>query len=433
MLPRLRISDNKRFIQDENGKPFFWLADTAWELFHRLTREECTYYFENRALKGFTVIQAVVLAELDGLRIPNMYGDVPFQNLDPHFPNENYFQHVDWVLKEAEQWNLYVALLPTWGDKVNQRYDWAKGPEVFTIDNVKHYGSFLGRRYAKQTNIVWVSGGDRYPDDKGMAIWRSLAYGIIEGVGDKAKTILTFHPQPFETGSSSRWFHEDDWLDFNMLQTGHDKQKNTFDYIKADYDKTPTKPVLDGEPTYEAHPLSFNAAANGYSSDVEVRKYAYWSLFAGGCGYTYGCHSIWQFYTSKHEGVNGPLYTWQEALNLAGACQMVFLKQLMTSRNPSIRIPDQDLVSNNHPKGEHYITAARAQNGAYGFVYSPTGKSFHINTTHFPSPQLRCRWFNPRDGSYTIEGFREKEPLLFFKPPTEGYGQDWVLVIDAYQ
>ena len=31
-----RVSDNRRFLLDQFGKPFFYLGDTAWELFHRL-------------------------------------------------------------------------------------------------------------------------------------------------------------------------------------------------------------------------------------------------------------------------------------------------------------------------------------------------------------------------------------------------------------
>ena len=38
--PRLAVSANKRFLVTADGKPFFWLGDTAWELFHRTTREE---------------------------------------------------------------------------------------------------------------------------------------------------------------------------------------------------------------------------------------------------------------------------------------------------------------------------------------------------------------------------------------------------------
>ena len=55
-----------RYLQYADGRPFFYLGDTAWELFHRTTREEARLYLEDRARKGFTVIQAVCLAERDG-------------------------------------------------------------------------------------------------------------------------------------------------------------------------------------------------------------------------------------------------------------------------------------------------------------------------------------------------------------------------------
>jgi len=39
-LPRLKVFDNpkhpnnRRYIVTETGEPFFYLGDTAWELFH---------------------------------------------------------------------------------------------------------------------------------------------------------------------------------------------------------------------------------------------------------------------------------------------------------------------------------------------------------------------------------------------------------------
>src|SRR5688572_16130487 len=93
-----RVSDNGRFLLCENGQPFFYLGDTAWELFHRLNREETEEYLQDRAAKGFTVIQAVILAEENGLRVPNRYGALPLEDFDPTRPNEEYFAHVDWVI-----------------------------------------------------------------------------------------------------------------------------------------------------------------------------------------------------------------------------------------------------------------------------------------------------------------------------------------------
>ena len=62
-LGKLRVAANQRYLQYDDGTPLFYLGDTAWELLHRLNREEAQYYLSNRAAKGFTVIQAVALAE----------------------------------------------------------------------------------------------------------------------------------------------------------------------------------------------------------------------------------------------------------------------------------------------------------------------------------------------------------------------------------
>src|SRR3712207_7016146 len=86
----VRISTNRRFLVHDDGTPFFYLGDTAWELFHRLTLAEAEIYLRDRAAKGFTVIQAVVLAELEGLHTPNMGGDLPLIGDEPTQPNEPY-------------------------------------------------------------------------------------------------------------------------------------------------------------------------------------------------------------------------------------------------------------------------------------------------------------------------------------------------------
>src|SRR5215212_1909508 len=141
----LKVSDNHRFLVHADGTPFFYLADTAWELFHRLTIDEAEKYLENRRAKGYTAVQAVALAEFDGLGTPNRQGHLPLANNDPANPNEDYFKDVDAVVDIAQKKGIFIAFLPTWGDKVNKR--WAKGPEIFTKDNARTYGEFLGKRY----------------------------------------------------------------------------------------------------------------------------------------------------------------------------------------------------------------------------------------------------------------------------------------------
>ena len=92
-MQRIHVSSNRRFLVKDDGTPFFWLGDTAWELFHRCDRDEVAHYLENRRQKGFNVIQAVVLAEEDGLNTPNALGYCPLINNDPTQPNEAYFAH----------------------------------------------------------------------------------------------------------------------------------------------------------------------------------------------------------------------------------------------------------------------------------------------------------------------------------------------------
>lgn len=271
------MSDNQRYLQTSDGRPFFWLGDTAWELFHRLNREEATRYLKTRAEQGFTVIQAVALAELDGLGTPNPYGESPLENNDPAKPRDAYFRHVDFIIDQAAKEGLFIALLPSWGDKVFTDR-WGKGPEVFTVDNAHAFGRYLGTRYKNRKNIVWVMGGDRNPrNEADVAIWRSLAAGVEESIGGSKNALMTFHPQPnsLEDAGSAKWFHNDKWLDFNMFQTRHCRENNIWDRIQVAYNKIPVKPVIDGETLYEDHPVCFNAKDLGISSAYDIRKHAF--------------------------------------------------------------------------------------------------------------------------------------------------------------
>ncbi|MES2830347.1 MAG: glycoside hydrolase family 140 protein [Bacteroidota bacterium] len=431
-MQALKVSANKRFLVYEDGKPFFYLGDTAWELFHRLTLADAELYMENRKQRGFTVLQAVVLAELDGIDEPNAFGHKPMQGHDPDKLNEAYFKDVDVFVKLAASKGLYIGMLPMWGDKINKS-SWGKGPEIFNTQNAKTYGRFLGNRYKDQKNIIWIMGGDRNPrDNKDIEIWRALAAGIADGCGGYDKALMTYHPQPKENGGSSTWFHNDEWLDFNMMQTGHCKDGTNYDKISYDYNLTPTKPVIDGEPLYEDHPICFDWKKNGFSNADDIRKLAYWQVFAGAFGHTYGCHAVWQFYSPEREPVNAPQRPWKEAINLPGATQMGYVKKLMLSQSFLDRIPDQTLIAGNNPKTGEYCSATRAADGHYAFIYTPTGKSLSLNTKVLKGVALYSKWFNPRTGAFTSVKREVKKPEMTFNPPTSGgAANDWVLVLTS--
>ncbi|MGY4385896.1 hypothetical protein ACVWYN_002944 [Pedobacter sp. UYP24] len=428
-MQSLKVSYNHRFLVYENGKPFFYLGDTAWELFHRLTLKEAGVYMENRRQKGFTVLQVVILAELNGIDGPNAMGHTPMRDHDPSKLNEDFFKDIDAFIRLAESKGLYIGLLPTWGDKLFKN-SWGMGPEIFNQQNAGDYGKFLGSRYRNQKNIIWILGGDRNPRDaKDVEVWRAMGNGIAEGAGGYYKTLMTYHPQPKENGGSSTWFHNDKWLDFNMMQTGHCKDGTNYDKITYDYNLKPVKPTMDGEPLYEDHPICFDWKKNGFSNADDIRKLAYWQVFSGAMGHTYGCHAIWQFYAPGREPVNAPQHTWQHAMDLPGATQMGYVKKLMLSVSFLDRIPDQSLIKNENLKTGDYCVATRAIDGHYAFIYTPTGKSLHINLLSMKSKQVYCKWFNPRSGQFTKQFKQAKLEDMAFNTPDHGSGKDWVLVL----
>ncbi|MBO0936187.1 glycoside hydrolase family 140 protein [Fibrella sp. HMF5335] len=427
---RLRVSENKRYLVHQDNTPFFWLGDTAWELFHRLNREEADQYLKRRAAQGFTVVQAVALAEFDGLKEPNPYGETPLRNNDPTTPNEAYFAHVDYIIDRAASYGMVVAFLPTWGDKLFKS-GWGQGPEIFNQTNARVYGRYVGNRYKNRENIVWVLGGDRNPRDGSadVAVWRAMAEGIQDGVGGADKALITYHPQPngMEAGAG-KWFNTEPWFDLNMHQNGHCRATPMYDFITAAYNRQPTRPTLDAEPIYEDHPVCFNANDLGTSNAYDVRLYAYLDLFAGAFGHTYGCHDIWQMYSNARPAVNSPHLFWQQALDLPGANQMAHVRKLMTARPLLDRVPDQSLIIENNLGPAERIQATRGKD--YAFVYSAVGKPFTINPGKLLGKQFTATWFDPRTGKAQSAGAFTNQKPQRFTPPDSGYGHDWVLVLD---
>jgi len=436
-LPQLKVSDNKRFLVTVDGQPFFWLGDTTWELFHRLNREQAVELFENRAARKFNVLQSVAIAELDGHTDPNPYGHLPFTDLDitkpavKEGPQNDFWDHVDFTLAEANKRGLYIGFLPTWGrfwrDTSNNR------KPLFTAANAEIYGEWLGRRY-KNAGLIWILGGDRpIENDTHKEIIRATARGLRKG--DGGAHLRTFHP-PGGNGSST-WFHDDEWLDFNMRQNGHVPEfTGRYNKTFEDYKRTPIKPVLDGEPIYEDHPVSFKANELGHSIGSDVRRPLYWNLFTGAFGHTYGHHSVWQMWSPGKPPINNPLMPWNEAINQPGAAQMQHGRALIESRPFLTRIPDDSIIASNRVPtsipgaGRYRFVATRDTDGTYAMIYAPVGRKFSVHMDKITGPKVRAWWFNPRDGSAKEIGTFDNKGVREFTPPDYGEMLDWVLVLD---
>ncbi len=415
----LRISDNHRYIVHEDGTPFFYLGDTAWGLFTGLELDEVEFYLKDRAEKGFTVIQALVLGFGK-----NIYGEFSLEDRNPEKPNEAHFKHVDAIVDKAEALGLVIGMLPTWG------FHWSGEHAIFTPENAYSFGKFLGSRY-KGKPIIWILGGDEnIRNDKERAIIEGLARGL--GVGDGGEHLITFHPRG--TGLSSDYFHHAEWLDFNMFQSSHaalDHDNGLF--AENDYKLNPPKPTLDGEPRYETIPVSFYW--EGFNpmvrfDDYDCRQAAYWSLLAGACGHTYGNNSVFQFHSGEKEGAINALIPWKNAINHPGAFQMGMVRKLFESRPFQLLEPNDEIVLDGPKHGGAKIRAAVASDHSFAFIYSPRGAKFTIDKSMIPAQKQNEIWFDPRYGVSYLLDEGDTMGIQTYTPPTNGRGCDWILIIE---
>ena len=419
----MTVSANDHYLQYEDGTPFFWLGGTAWELIHRLNKQEVDNYLTDRAKKGFTVIQTVILAELDGLNTPNAYGQKPLIDNDPTRLNEKYFEFVDYVINKAEELGLYIGLLPTWGDKFNKK--WGTGPEIFNPRNAGIYGGLLAKRYLSHRNIIWILGGDRIPEN-------AVQYEIINAMAKGIKRVDTLHLisyHPVGATKASDYF-KNKWLDINMFQSGHSRKAKEYEYVIESYNTAPERPVINGEARYENIPDRFwENKYYGWLDDADVRVSAYWSIISGAAGYTYGCNDIWQMYDVTREPVIKARTDWYVALNLPGSLQMKYMKEIFELLPWQEMVYKQDLIQNDNPEDESYCVAALGNNKDFAVVYTPTGKPVKIDLSLLQSDKINAYWYNTRSGAIKLIGEYTTGKSYEFKPWSGGWGSDFLLIL----
>ncbi len=437
LKPHLSISENERYLVDQQGKPFFWLGGTVWGMSEWMTREEIDLYLDDRNAKGFNVIQICLFwgkRTEDPVSFtvnpPNAYGHSAFvdkdgkvdgsqpliiEGGDAENPND-YWDHVDYIIQAIEKRNMFVALLPVWGRRyVNATHSPFSQP-VFSKKDMKEYGKFLGERYGTFQHIIWVMGGDVKADDGGdyLSHYRAMAEGIIQGVtGKKIRwdqdseywdyAFMTYHPNGIPLLNSSRWFHKDPWLDVNMVETWQHRD-SIYLAITQDYELTdPVKPTVMGEPSYEW---------NGSTRAIHVRRQAYQSIFAGAAGFTYGAF--------RDSLGNGPLFSpykgWEKILTFKGAQSLSHLKEFCLENGWPHWRPMNNVIVSGKGEGELQKVAVITESGDKILIYYPDISVVELDLSSF-STRFKVKRFNPSTGEYTSETtISSDKQLLKFIP-----------------
>lgn len=443
-LPPLKLSENRRFLVSADGKPFFWLGDTAWWL-REVPPESVDHYLANRAGHGFNIIQ--VHCGYDGATArpaADFAGNPPFLGGDPGKPNEPFWRTIDEIVAKAGRARLYVALVPMWGGEYGRAFGTDR-------EKARRFGRWIGNRYSACSHVVWVVSGEyaeinnfKYPvreDQK--AVFNAAAGGLRDA--HSGAQLMTIHPGGAR--SSSEDFHQQAWLDFNMIQSGHFIDSRAWqapencELVSSDYARRPVKPVIDGEPIYEDTPDAVwkvkHVEGPRAGADV-VRRKAYWAVFSGAFGHTYGHNDVYGFFEpsipgqvltlkSKPSGP-GQRGSWRAALDAPGASQMKYLRSLMESRPFLTRVPDRSLVGGALASGDGPVVGTRDDRGGYAMIYTPTARRLTVRLDRLKGPEITGWWFNPRSGGAARIGVFPRGREREFTPPAEG---DWVLVLDA--
>ncbi len=397
-----RVSENHRFIADLHGTPFLLQGDAAWSLIANATKEDVKVYLQNRRSKGFNAILVNLIEHKFAKSAPkNAYGEAPFPDpSDLGVTNEKYFEYADWVIGEAGKNGLVVLLAPVYLGYPGLDegfYDevLANGPEKCLA-----YGRFLGRRYAHVDNIIWVMGGDRDPgparEDVDM-----VAYGIRES---DRRHLMTAH---CHSESSPVEQYPGSWLQVSSSYA----YEIVHQRLSWDYERKPAMPLFLIESVYEGE---------HNSSQVQIRRQAYWAVLCGEFGHVMGNLPIWSFSPG-----------WQAAMDEPGSVAMMHWGRLFRSRPWFDLVPDSDHRVVTAGIGEYwgndYLAAAATRDGSTMIAYMPSARTMTVDLSTLASGRSNAWWFDPRSGSAYAGGTFENKGSRQFTPPSEG---DWVLVLD---
>jgi hypothetical protein len=408
----LSVDSTSRALIGANGEPFLVLGDAAWSLMVELDRDGVDHYLEERHRLGFNTILVSLIEHRFSSHAPlNAYGDAPFTTPgDFATPNEAYFQHVDWVIQRMADYGFLVFLSPDYAGWEGGDDGWWKEMVANGTDTLHEYGRFVGQRYAKFDNIVWVEGGDFNPPEKDLE--DAVARGISE---TDPQALQTAHLAP-ETPPREFWSGAD-WLDIDNVYT----YRPVYDSAIAAYESS-SMPFVLMESFYENE---HNATTR------RLRTQVYHALFTGSTGHIFGNNPIWHFGSG---GIFDAPVTWEEALDGPGSRSMAAVALIMKRLEWWKLRPDGDaeFLTDGLDGGDDRAVAALSADRTWGVVYVPTQRTITLDLSTMGETRARLVWYDPTTGEPTRTAtVGAATPVVLDTPGRNASGdEDWVLVVE---
>lgn len=410
----LSIAPGGRHLIDAQGKPFWIQGDAAWSLIAQLTKSETITYLEDRQSRGFNTILVNLIEHKFATNAPaDIAGRQPFTTPgDVATPNDAYFAHAEWVVKQAAERGILVLLAPEYLGYNGGDEGWYQTFEANSPAQRRAYGKYVGNLFKNDPNVIWVMGGDYNPPDP------SVVQDVVDGIQSSGDDHL-FTAHGSETAAADVWGGTK-WLDLN----------NTYSYDLglyredlAQYDRTPVMPYFFIEGAYENE---HNATSQ------QLRAQAYYALTSGATGTVFGNNPIWHF---SGPGLWSTNLTWQQALGGEGSVDMAYARSLVEAIPWWTLVPDEQgtfLTSGAGPDGGTHATAAVSGDGHWAVVYVPTQRTLTLDLARLDGTQVDGYWFDPTSGrSRTLPPMKPVSSALASPGANAAGDGDWVLVLNA--
>ena len=410
-LMLLKPAAGNRYLTLPDGSPFFWLGDAAWSLIAQLDREDVDFYLDDRKNKGFTVVLVNLIEHKFCTNAPSdFYGDLPFNGKPFGSPNEKYLEQADYIISAAAKRKIVVLLAPVYLGYDCKDEGWCKEVREASDLDLYTYGKYVGERFKKFANVVWIIGGDTDPTGvKGKIL------EIIRGIRENdAVHMFSAHNQPGSMAITP-WQGES-WLTINNV---YSYDSVLYTHFKTAFRMKPAMPFYLCESAYENE---------HESTPRQLRSQAYQAILSGAMGHIFGNCPIWHF-GAMENWCNKT--DWKTELNNSGSVSMYYFQKLFRSRAWYSLIPDFDhrvIVSGFGEWGcRNYITSALTGDGNTLIAYVPSGTTFTVDLGKISGNKAICRWYNPSDGKVTESGKFRTTGLQQFSAPSD---DDWVFVVD---